>query len=226
MVLKIAHRGASGYANENSIEAFQIALKLNSDVIEFDVRSTKDGKLIVMHDPLIDRVTNGKGRISNLTLNELRNYRLSNMEPIPTFFEVLDLLMHKCICKIDIKEPNSVNTVMKSIIKNGLINSCIITSEIYSVLEKVRKFSSKIKIELGGYKGKISVEQELRKIKNLGGNIMSPHFSTVTEDIVKIVNRNGIDVHVWTVNDKKTIQKMKNIGVNGITTDFPDRISD
>ena len=105
MVLKIAHRGASGYAIENSIEAFRMALQLNSDVIEFDVHSTKDGKLIVMHDPSIDRVTNGKGMINNLTLNEIKKYRLSNGKPIPTFYEVLDLLMHRCVCKIDIKDP-------------------------------------------------------------------------------------------------------------------------
>jgi len=224
MILRIAHRGASGYAPENSLEAFRKALQLNSDVVEFDVRSTRDGELVIAHDDSIDRVTNGSGNISALTINEIRNYRLANGEAIPTFTEVVELLMHRCIYKVDIKDIHSVGSVMKVIAAKGIEDLTIITSKVHSVLEDIRRFSSKIKIELGGYVDGTPVEHELKRIKELGADIMSPHVSIINEAMVKKAHSVGIEVHVWDVNDREAISRVKNIRVDGITSDFPDRI--
>ena len=97
MVLKIAHRGASHYSPENTIEAFKEALKLKVDVVEFDVHHTKDGKLIVMHDDNVNRTTDGLGPIHEFSLKHIRKLHEPNGEPVPTLQEVLDVLKNKCI---------------------------------------------------------------------------------------------------------------------------------
>jgi len=97
MVLKIAHRGASNYAPENTIEAFKKAIRLGVDVVEFDVHRTKDNKIIVMHDNKVEKTTNGVGLIKNLSFKEIRKFHEPNGELIPTLQEVLDILKNKCI---------------------------------------------------------------------------------------------------------------------------------
>lgn len=103
MVLGIAHRGASGYAPENTIEAFKKAIKLGADIVEFDIHYTKDNKIVVIHDDNVKRTTNGDGLVRNLLFKEIRKFHTPNNELIPTLEEVLDILKNKCICKVDIK---------------------------------------------------------------------------------------------------------------------------
>jgi len=224
MILRIAHRGASGYAPENSVEAFRKAILLRSDVVEFDVRTTKDGELVVAHDDSIDRVTDGSGTISTLTLNEIQGYNLANGERIPTFFEVIELLMNRCVFKIDIKDIHSVGDVMRVIVSRGIEDLTIVTSKIHSALEEIRRISSMVRVELGGYMGNEPLEHELKKIKDLKADILSPHVSIVNEEMVRKAHSQGIDVHVWDVNDLPSIEKAKRISVDGITSDYPDRV--
>lgn len=226
MVLKIAHRGASNYAPENTLEAFKKAIQLKADIVEFDVHPTKDGKIIVMHDHNVKRTTDGIGLIRNLSFKEIRKFHEPNGESVPSLQDVLDMLKNRCACKIHIKDRAMEKKVIKAIEKNHIENSAIITSEIFSVLKKIKQLSSKIKIELGGlgFREKISIDMMIRKAKRVKADIISPHHSITTEKLVKEAHKNGLEVHVWTVNDKDTIEKMKRIGVDGITSDYPDRI--
>ena len=106
MVLIIAHRGASGRFPENSVQAFKQALSMGADAVEFDVRLTKDRKIVVSHDPGL-KIGNGSARrIRELTLKQVRGLAASG-ETAPTIQEALDFLSGKCICKIDLKEDRS-----------------------------------------------------------------------------------------------------------------------
>ena len=105
-----AHRGASGYAPENTLEAFKKAEKMKADGVELDVQLTKDGELVVIHDETVDRVSGEKGFVKDYTLKELKRLNVSKHMPsydkktrIPTLDEVFDLLLHKdllypCYC--------------------------------------------------------------------------------------------------------------------------------
>ena len=99
-ILKIAHRGASQYAPENTMEAFHKALQLGVDAIAFDIQLTRDSEMIVIHDDNIDRTTDGTGLVKNLSLPEIRKFHAPNGESIPTLQEVLMLLKDQCIAKI------------------------------------------------------------------------------------------------------------------------------
>jgi len=226
MVLKIAHRGASRYAPENTIEAFKKALKLKVDVVEFDVHHTKDGNLIVMHDDNVNRTTDGMGPIHKFSLKQIRKLHEPNSEPVPTLQEVLDVLKNKCICKIDIKDKRIIEKVIKLIKKNKIEHSVIITCEVLSILKKIKKLSTNIKIEAGGfsYRKRISIKKIIEKAKSVKADIISPHYTITTKKLVNEAHKNGLKVHVWTVDKKSMIEKMKKIGVDGITTNFPDKI--
>jgi len=225
MVLKIAHRGASNYAPENTIEAFKKAIRLGVDVVEFDVHRTKDNKIIVMHDNKVEKTTNGVGLIKNLSFKEIRKFHEPNGELIPTLQEVLDILKNKCICKIDIKDNLMEEKIARIIKKNHLENSVIITSKIFSTLKKIKQNLPKIKIERGGFKEKIPVEKIIKKAKSVKADIIGPHYSIITKKLIEEAHKNGIEIHAWvTVDNKKTIEKMKKLGVDGITSDWPDKI--
>lgn len=224
MVLRIAHRGASNYAPEDSLEAFRKSVKLKIDAVEFDVHHTKDGELVIIHDHNVKRTTDGLGLIHKLSLKELRKFHESNGEPIPTLQEVIDILKNKCICKIDIKDEGILKKVLDVIKKNHIESSVIITSELISVVKKIKKLSPKIKIELGGLNEKRPVKEMIKKAKDVKAEIISPHYSIITKKLVDESHKNKLEVHVWTVDDPKMIKKMKKLGVDGITSNYADKI--
>jgi len=224
MILKIAHRGASECTSENSIEAFKKAIKLKADAVEFDIHQTKDGKMVVMHDFDVDRTTDGSGLIKNLTFKEIRKLHLPNGELVPTPQEVLDVVKNKCICKIHIKDRFIDEKLAKIIKRNRIENSVIITSNNFSVLKKIRQLFPKIKIERGGFREKVSIKKIIRKAKRAKANIVGVHCLIATKKLVQELHENGLEVHTWPVNDKKSIEKMEKIGVDGITTKCPDKI--
>ena len=224
MVLRIAHRGASDYAPENTLEAFRKAVELKLDAVEFDVHHTKDGNLIVMHDHNVRRTTEGLGSIHELSLKELRKFHEPNGEAVPTLQEVINILKNKCICKIDIKDSKITEKVLKMIKKNHIENSVIITSELTSVLKKTKNLFPEIKIELGGFQEKRPVKEMITEVKDIKAEIISPHYSIITKKLVDESHKNGLEVHVWTVDDPKLMKKMIKLGVDGITSNYADKI--
>ena len=223
-MLKIAHRGASGYVSENTLEAFERAIRLKANAIEFDVRCTKDGEIVVIHDHFLKRTINHSGLVCKLTLKELRTCYELNGGSIPTLQEALDALKHRCICKVDIKDRGVTEKVIRIIKRNGMLRSVIITSRIPSVLVRVRRLTPSIKLAVGGLQGSVSVTTILNRARLAKADIVDLHYSIATKETVEQVRRNAFKVHVWTTDDKRIIKKLKKIGVDGITSNYPDRI--
>jgi glycerophosphoryl diester phosphodiesterase len=223
VVLRIAHRGASGCAPENTLEAFKKAVRLGVDAVEFDVRQTKDFKLVVMHDHNIERTTNGTGLIKNFSLKKLREFRGLDGRPIPILQEVLEILKNKCICKIHLKDKGMEEKLVGVIKRNRLENSSIVTSEIPSVLKKIKQLCPAIKLELGHNKS-VGLNKIMKAAKRVKADIVSPHYKIVTKKFVEMAHKNGFEVHVWPVNNRQDIEKMKQMGVDGVISDFPERI--
>ena len=223
MVLRIAHRGAAGYAPENTLEAFRKAVKLKLDVVEFDVHHTKDGKLVVMHDHNVKRTTDGVGLIPQLSLKELRKFHEPNGEPVPTLQEVINILKGRCILKIDIREKGIEGKVISVIKKNHIENSVIITCDFHSVIKNIKDHHPNIISSMGGVKEK-SIEKVIRKAKRIGADIIDSYYSITTKKLVDEAHKNNLEVHVWTVDDPKLMRKMKKLGVDGITSNYADKI--
>ena len=223
-VLKIAHRGAARYAPENTLLAVIEALRLGAHAVEIDVHRTLDGGVIVMHDHSVRRTTGSIGFIEALSLREIKQLKVRQKEVIPTLDEVFDVVKKKAILKIDIKDRTMEEDVLKIIKKHHATKSVIITSRISSVLTKIKELSPEIKTESGGWKKGRPPREIIRGALSLKADIVSPHYSITTKNLVDLAHRRGLEVHVWTVDDEKTAQQMKNRGVDGITTNYLDRI--
>jgi glycerophosphoryl diester phosphodiesterase len=223
-MLRIAHRGASGYTLENTKKAFKKALYLDTEVIEFDVRQTKDKKIIVIHDDNLERTTNGKGLVNNLTLKKIKKLTHKNGDFILTLTEALKILKNKCVCKIDVKEEGMEERISRAIKRNCMERRVIISTEISSIARKFKEINPSLKVSLGGFQKRMRAEKIIRKAKRARADIISPHCSIVTKKLVREAHKNGFFVDAWGANTEKQIEKMKQLRVDAITTDYPDKV--
>src|SRR5262249_22169220 len=123
------HRGAPGYPRraENTIGSFRKALQAGAGGIEFDVRRCADGQIVVIHDDTIDRTTNGRGRVAELTYDELRRYDAGGGEAIPLLDKVLDEFGRKCLLNVELKDPGIAGEVKDLILRRGLAGQVIVS---------------------------------------------------------------------------------------------------
>ncbi|GAA3726008.1 MULTISPECIES: glycerophosphodiester phosphodiesterase family protein [Flavobacterium] len=225
-VLKIAHRGAKAYEPENTLQAFQKALNLNSDGIELDVQLSSDGHIIVIHDETIDRTTNGKGLVGDFTLAELESFLIDGKYQIPTLIEVFDLVDKKCLINIELKglgtAPKVVSLIEEYISKKDWnYNHFIISSFEWNMLEETSNLNPNIPI---GVLTEENVETALAFAEKIKAKAIHPDFNLLNNENVQQMQEKGFLVLPWTVNTEEDIQKVKSYQVNGIISDNPDKI--
>ncbi|WP_149205651.1 glycerophosphodiester phosphodiesterase [Flavobacterium johnsoniae] len=225
-VLKIAHRGAKAYEPENTLQAFQKALDLNSDGIELDVHLSSDEHLIVIHDETIDRTTNGKGFVNDFTLTELKSFLIDGKYQIPTLNEVFDLVDKKCLINIELKGLETASKVVALIEKyvsekNWNYNHFIISSFDWNMLEETSNLNSNIPI---GVLTEENIETALAFAEKIKAKAINPDFQLLNIENVHQMQEKGFLVLPWTVNTEEDIQKVKSYNVNGIISDNPDKI--
>ncbi|WKL47085.1 glycerophosphodiester phosphodiesterase family protein [Flavobacterium pectinovorum] len=225
-ILKIAHRGAKAYEPENTLQAFQKALNLNSDGIELDVQLSSDGHIIVIHDETIDRTTNGKGLVGDFTLAELESFLIDGKYQIPTLIEVFDLVDKKCLINIELKglgtAPKVVSLIEEYISKKDWnYNHFIISSFEWNMLEETANLNSNIPI---GVLTEENVETALAFAEKIKAKAIHPDFNLLNNENVQQMQEKGFLVLPWTVNTEEDIQKVKSYQVNGIISDNPDKI--
>ena len=217
-MLKIGHRGARAYEPENTLLSFKKALELNVNAIEFDIRKTKDNEIIVIHDDKVDRTTNGKGLVNELTLKEIKELSTEKGEKIPTLEEALDFLNNKVKILIELKELGFENKVLDIIYKKGLEKNVIIISFLEEALRKIRELNNEIEIGLLYVKHKNPIKTALE----LKANYILPFYRFAHSNIIKKAHENGLKVIVWTINNKEEVLEYIKKGVDGIASDKPD----
>lgn len=225
-MLKIGHRGAKGYEPENTLIAFEKAINLGVNGIELDVHLSSDNELIVIHDETVDRTTNGKGEINQLSVKELKALKIELTEKIPTLNEVLDLVNKRCFINIELKGIGTAQPVIQLIShyiseKNWNYNNFIISSFDWKMLEETHSLDSKIKI---GVLTEESIHKALAFAKKINAFAIHPDYELLSKENVILIQQNGFEVYPWTVNSENAIQKIKSFNVNGIISDFPDKI--
>lgn len=218
MIFKIGHRGARAYTPENTLKSFKRAIEIGVNAIEFDVRQTKDKKLIVFHDDKVDRLTDGKGFVKDLTLKQIKSLNVGG-EPIPSFEEALDFIDKKVQrIVIELKETGFEHKVLKEIKKRGLEDRVIIVSFLENALEKVRELSKNIETGLIYVRHPNPIKSALKLKANY---LVSFYRFTHTKNIQK-AHTEGFKVIVWTINKKEEAVKYAEKGVDGIASDKPD----
>ena len=225
-MLKIGHRGAKGYEPENTLLSFQKALNMQVDGIELDVHLSADGELMVIHDETIDRTTNGIGFVNQLSLRELKQVRIINEHQIPTLQEVFDLVNQDCFINIELKNYDTATKVVKLIEKyvskkNWRYDHFLVSSFDWNALQQVRFLNDKIQI---GILTETDLDLALAFAKFIQAKSIHPHFHLLTKENTAKIQEKGIQVFPWTINETEDIQKIIAFKVNGIITDFPNRI--
>jgi len=226
MTIKIGHRGACGYAPENTLASFQKALDLNVDLIEFDVYICKSGELVVIHDNKVDRTTNGLGFVEEMTLDELQSLDAGNGEVIPTLISVLDLIDKRCNVIIELMGGNTYPLVAKIIsdyitFKGWSFENFFVSSFRHADLLEFKKIMPKVKIS--ALIGHLPAENA-KFAEYLPFYSLNLDYFFVTKEFVEDAHNKGFKVLVYTVNDEENLKKMKDLGVDGIFSNYPDKI--
>jgi len=224
--LIIGHRGARGYAAENTLSSFQKALDMNVDGVELDVHLSSDGEIVVFHDETLDRITDGKGNISDYSLSELKDFRVANEHQIPTLKEVFDLVDKRCFINIELKGEGTAKPVVALIEdyianKNWDYSHFQVSSFDWNMLTEVSELNPEIFI---GVLTEIDLESALAFAKKIKAKSINPYFQFLSAENTKQLQDEGFQVFPWTVNEPADIEKIKSFKADGIITDFPDRI--
>ena len=233
-----AHRGASAYAPENTLEAFDLAAQMGADGVELDVHLTKDGEVVVAHDDEVDRVSNGTGLIRNMTLAELKKLRFNRTHPeyenatIPTLREVLDLLKPTGLhINVEIKSDHLLLSKMeekcvKLAYEAGMTDRVMYSSFDRFSLVRIKRTDPNIYVGLL----KMHMPKALKPVdpwdivQKLGFNAIHPHLSELlVPGIMEKARAMGMDMNVWTVNEDLDIRRVLMKGVNMLIGDRPDR---
>lgn len=226
MVLNIAHRGASGYEPENTIRAFKKAFEMGTDAFGIDVHVCVSGEVVVIHDDTIDRTTNGFGKISEMNLLALRDFDAGKGERIPTLQETLEFVNKRAKMDIELKEEGCAAPT-RAVIRHFLDSEgwnredFFISSFLRSELEAYRALDPSALLSVLSNWASDDVIEFAEKI---GAYSMNINFLSLDADAVKRMREKGFKVFTWTVNEKDDIEKMKSIGVDGIFSNFPDRV--
>ena len=225
--LKIGHRGAKAHLAENTLESIQKALDFGVDMIEIDVHKCTSGELWVIHDFTLDRTTDGSGEIAKKSSEELKKLKIEGKYKIPQLTDVLDLIEGKCLINIELKGLNTAEPVCKLVkekINSGHweYSDFIISSFQKNELFEVRKIDKEVPIAV---LSKASVPEAIEVGKLLKASAIHPSLGIITRDNTKLSQDHGFMVNVWTVNEREDIQRMIDFGVNGIISDYPDRLN-
>ena len=225
-ILKIGHRGAMGYEPENTLLSFKKAIDFGADAIELDVYVCKTGQLVVIHDDKVDRTTSGKGYVIEKSFDELKILDAGKRQKIPKLEEVLDLVANKIIVNIELKGADTAKPVAEVIKKylqekNWNAENFIVSSFNHIELKEFKKIMPNIKI------GALIVgipENYSEFAEKLGTYCVNLSIEFINQEFVDDAHKRNLKVFVYTVNDLDDINKMKLLGVDGIFSNFPDRI--
>ncbi len=227
-----AHRGASGYAPENTLEAFRLAMEQGADGMELDVHLTKDGEVVVIHDETLDRTSNGHGNVRDYTLEELKKFSFHNhMEKyqgvqIPTLKEALNLVKNSCM-KVNIELKTGIywyegieEKTMDIVKTMGMEDRVIYSSFNHYSIQKVLEQNSDA--ETAYLFSDVPLNME-KYAKDTGVKGLHPAvYHLKMADFLETYMKSGLKVRVWTVNNKEDMKMFIDAGVDAIITNYPD----
>ncbi len=229
--LRIAHRGASGHAPENTLASFQKALEIGVDGVEMDARLTADGHAVVMHDGTLDRTTDMKGRVDELTLAQIQQADAGGGERVPTLQEALSILPSGVLAVVEIKAVAAAGPSARILSDLGKSAEALAISFLPDALPAVRAVNAGIQTGLivGQRLAEGDAENGLAMLeaaRALGTSAVSCNWRVALPEAVEAIHDAGGTIGVWTPNDPRHIRQAIQAGVDAVTSDYPDRLND
>lgn len=237
-MLKIAHRGASAHAPENTLASFRLAVEMGAKLIETDLQLTRDAKIVAMHDATVDRTTNGRGRISKMSLVELRGLdagvkflsvdgKSYKGERVPTLDEILEFARTAEVTfYLELKETQGwgfEQSLVGALRRAGALNRVVIISFDPDVLSTVKRIEPELTT---GFLCEKPTTQLIEKAVAIGAKQFMPRADRITPEIIAAAHRANLLVVVWTVNEIEDMRTVAALGVDGIISDCPDRLNE
>lgn len=247
-VRKVAHRGGAGLAPENTLAAFSNGLSLEPDAIELDVHLSRDGELVVIHDPVLDRTTNGRGAVADHTAAELAQLNAAakysgpaavEPQPVPTLDQVLDLAKGRAGVQIEVKVavdksryPGIEAKLVETLRRHDMVGDVVVLSFDFPTLQEVKRIDpavatcALISTAYMREPGHSDPEAVAAEIAALGAEYVGINASLLSEPLFAGLTGRGLQVGVWTVNDVKSMREFAAMGVAFITSDRPDLLNE
>lgn len=228
-----AHRGASGYAPENTMEAFELAVQMGADGIELDVQLTKDDEVVVIHDEILQRVSNGTGYVKDYTLEQLRQFNFNQTCPkyddvkIPTLREVLQLLADTDLAlNIELKTGRFFYSgieqkVLKLAKEYGMQDRVWYSSFNHYSMKRIKELSPQAHVGLLYCDG---IYEPAAYAVQLGADALHPSIANLQySGFMEKCRENGLNVHPWTANSYQDMEICMRMQVNAMITNYPDK---
>lgn len=216
-LLTVGHRGVMGVEPENTLRSFRHADRLGLDAIELDLHLSKDGALVVMHDTSVDRTTDGSGLIGDLTLAELRGLDAGLGERVPLFEEVVDAV--GAPLQAEIKDVAAAQVLAEVISRRELHDRVTVISFHAEALRETRALLPDIPLVLVAGR---STPTAAERAVELGAYMVSCELRHLDESIVARCHEAGLKVISWTVNTPEDLERVRQLGLDGVVTDQPE----
>lgn len=226
----IAHRGASDLAPENTLKAFDLAIELGANFIEFDVRRTVDNEIVIMHDPGVFRTTHRLGFVKRLTLKKIKSLNAGNGESIPTLKELLQATKGKIGYMCELKVKGISEKVVKILSENNALDSTILISFKHKELLKCQiehpelKLGAIIPSGFGWITNWFFKKKLLTYLSEKNFFSINPFFPLVDKRFVDRAHESDLKVFPWTINSKSKMKKLSKMGVDGILTNHISKL--
>jgi glycerophosphoryl diester phosphodiesterase len=234
--LNFAHRGYTVSAPENTLAAFQAALDLGVDGIEFDVRTCKSGEVVVFHDSMLTRMTNGRGFVKNKTLAELKRLKIRGQNPdmnhpIPTLEEVIELVNGRAILNVEIKtkglpKDHIEGKVVAILRQYGIEYNTILSSFNPIVMRRIKKIDDEIITGFLMDKSFTVRYSEIPLTKLAGAKAIHLENNLAKDSFIRKIQALGFYCVVWNVNNPEEMRRLIDLDVNGIITDRPGQMKE
>lgn len=225
--LVIAHRGASGTLPENTLPAYQLAIDQRADMIEIDLHRTRDGELVVTHDEDLAGL-GGQGEIAQASAAEVAALDAGGGEHVPTLEQVLDAFGERIPFNLEFKRGRGGDydgleaTTLAAVEKRGLLDRTLFSSFGDPILERLRARSPSARLAL--LLSPRRPERPIERARALNAEAINPSRYLVTPELISAAHAEGLKVFPYTIDAEEELQRLLDLGVDGIFTNFPARL--
>jgi len=218
-VLIMGHRGAAAYEPENTLRSIRAALAMGVAAVEVDVQLTRDGELAVIHDPTVDRTTNGKGRVRDFTLAELKKLDAGKGEAIPSLAEVVAEVAGRAHLVVEVKDPEATSALLGFFQARDIFAHTHVISFWHPVVKVLKEKEPRLRtgvLLVGCPVDPVGVARAAL------AEALVLHYGYVTPDLVNTAHAGGLLVYVWNIDDVETLKPYLKMNLDGIGSNRPD----
>lgn len=229
-MLVIAHRGASAYEPENTLRAFDLAIRQGAQMIELDLHISRDNQIVVIHDSMLDHTTSLQGRVDQLTLAEIKQANAGKGERVPTLDETLDLTQGKIRLYLEIKDPRAANETLRIVRERRCQDKVMLASFDIPLMQRLGEEVRDI--ELGVILGNETLNPVVRwreafpwiALRHIKYQTLCMQVELCYGYLARRTKAEGKKLYVWTADEEEQFTRMIERGVDGIVTNKPDRL--